>query len=156
MATSRRYEMDMTRGPLLPQVLMFSLPLIASGILQLLFNAADMMVVGRFSGDIAEKAVAAVGSTSSLINLLVNVFMGLSVGGSVCVARAFGAGDHAAVHKGVHTAISVAGISGLLSWKDEWWMYVSVALLLIACVPGFVVLIGCYKRIEKEHIKKMP
>ena len=114
MATSRRYEMDMTRGPLLPQVLMFSLPLIASGILQLLFNAADMMVVGRFSGDIAEKAVAAVGSTSSLINLLVNVFMGLSVGGSVCVARAFGAGDHAAVHKGVHTAISVAGISGLL------------------------------------------
>ena len=114
MAKARRFEMDMTRGPLLPQVLMFSLPLIASGILQLLFNAADMMVVGRFSGDVAEKAVAAVGSTNSLINLLVNVFMGLSVGGSVCVAKAFGAGDHAAVHRGVHTAISIAGISGLI------------------------------------------
>ena len=114
MAKARRFEMDMTRGPLLPQVLMFSLPLIASGIPQLLFNAADMMVVGRFSGDVAEKAVAAVGSTNSLINLLVNVFMGLSVGGSVCVAKAFGAGDHAAVHRGVHTAISIAGISGLI------------------------------------------
>ncbi len=110
MARSKRFEMDMTVGPLLPKVLMFSLPLIASGILQLLFNAADMVVVGQWAGPHAQ---AAVSSTGSLINLLVNVFIGLSVGGSVAVARAFGAGDHAAVHKAVHTAMTIALIAGL-------------------------------------------
>ena len=84
MASAKRYEMDMTTGAMLPKVLMFSLPLIASGILQLLFNAADMVVVGRFAG---EEYLAAVGSTGSLINLMVNVFIGLSVGGSVAVPR---------------------------------------------------------------------
>ncbi len=109
MARSTRFEMDMTSGKLLPKVLMFSLPLIASGILQLLFNAADMVVVGRWSG---ESALAAVGSTGSLINLMVNVFMGMSVGGSVAVAKAYGAGDHAAVHRAVHTAMTLAIIAG--------------------------------------------
>lgn len=111
MARSSRYEMDMTEGALLPKVLLFSLPLIASGILQLLFNAADMVVVGRFAG---KEYLAAVGSTGSLINLMVNVFIGLSVGGSVAVAKAFGANDPAAVHRSVHTAMSLAIIAGLL------------------------------------------
>ncbi len=110
MARSKRYEMNMTQGALLPKVLMFSLPLIASGVLQLLFNAADMVVVGRFAG---KEYLAAVGSTGSLINLMVNVFIGLSVGGSVAVARAFGAQDYAAVHKSVHTAMSLALIAGV-------------------------------------------
>ena len=114
MARSSRYEMDMTAGALLPKVLLFSLPLIASGILQLLFNAADMMVVGSFAHQNQKEALAAIGSTGSLINLMVNVFMGLSVGGSVCVARAYGANDPQQVHQGVHTSISLAGISGLL------------------------------------------
>lgn len=111
MASANRYEMDMTTGPLLPKVLMFSLPLIASGILQLLFNAADMVVVGRYAG---KECLAAVGSTGSLINLMVNVFIGLSVGSSVTVARAFGANDPAAVHRSVHTAVSLALIAGML------------------------------------------
>ncbi len=111
MARSKRYEMDMTQGPLLPKVLMFSLPLIISGILQLLFNAADMVVVGRFAG---KEYLAAVGSTGSLINLMVNVFIGLSVGGSVAVARSFGAGDPVAVHRSVHTAMTLAIIAGVV------------------------------------------
>ncbi|MBQ4580392.1 MAG: MATE family efflux transporter [Clostridia bacterium] len=100
----------MTQGALLPKVLMFSLPLIASGILQLLFNAADMVVVGRWAG---KECLAAVGSTGSLINLMVNVFIGLSVGGSVAVARSFGANDPQAVHRSVHTAMSLAIIAGV-------------------------------------------
>ena len=108
---SARYEMDMTTGPLLPKVLAFSGPLILTGILQLLYNAADIVVVGRFAGP---QALAAVGSTGALINLLVNVFMGLSVGASVVVARAYGAGDNRSVSTGVHTAIIVAGVAGVL------------------------------------------
>jgi Na+-driven multidrug efflux pump len=83
MARAKKYEMNMTEGALLPKVLLFSLPLIASGVLQLLFNAADMVVVGQWAG---KECLAAVGSTGSLINLMVNVFIGLSVGGSVAVA----------------------------------------------------------------------
>ena len=110
MARAKKYEIDMTQGALLPKVLMFSLPLIASGVLQLLFNAADMVVVGQWAG---KECLAAVGSTGSLINLMVNVFIGLSVGGSVAVARSFGANDPAAVHRSVHTAMSLAIIAGL-------------------------------------------
>lgn len=106
-----RFEMDMTTGALLPKILMFSGPLILTGVLQLLYNAADIVVVGRFAG---AQALAAVGSTGSLINLLVNVFMGLSVGASVVIARAYGAGDMCSVSTGVHTAITVAGIAGVL------------------------------------------
>ena len=72
---SRTYEMDMCSGPLLGKIIRFAIPLMLSGILQLLFNAADVMVVGQFSGN---HALAAVGSTSALINLLVNLFIGLS------------------------------------------------------------------------------
>ena len=84
----KSYEIDMTSGPLLGKILLFSIPLMLSGILQLLFNAADIIVVGRFAGS---GALAAVGSTSSLINLLINVFVGLSVGVNVLVARYYGA-----------------------------------------------------------------
>ena len=105
-----RYEMDMTTGALLPKVLAFSGPLILMGVLQLLYNAADIIVVGRFAGS---QSQAAVGSTGSLINLLVNVFMGLSVGTSVLVARYYGAGDVSRVQKGVHTSITVALVSGV-------------------------------------------
>lgn len=74
------YSINMCEGALLPKIVSFTLPLILSGILQLLFNAVDMVVAGRFVG---KNALAAIGSTSSLINLLVNVFMGLSVGANV-------------------------------------------------------------------------
>ena len=80
--------MDMVHGPLLKNMLIFSLPIIAMNLLQLLFNAADMVVVGRFNGS---EALGAVGATGALINLLVNLFMGLSVGTSVIVAQDYGA-----------------------------------------------------------------
>ena len=73
----KSYEMDMCSGPLLSKILVFSIPLMLSGILQLLFNAADIIVVGRFTGS---EALAAVGSTSALINLIINLFIGISVG----------------------------------------------------------------------------
>ena len=106
----RSYEIDMCNGPLLPKILRFALPLMCSGVLQLLFNAADIIVVGHFAGN---TALAAVGSTTALINLLVNLFIGLSVGANVLVARGYGAGDTAGVHRAVHTAMLAAAVSGV-------------------------------------------
>jgi putative MATE family efflux protein len=104
-----KYEMDMCNGPFLGKILVFYIPLMLSGVLQLLFNAADIVVVGRFAGN---EALAAVGSTSSLINLLVNLFIGLSVGANVLVARFYGAGQKSELSEMVHTAILTAVISG--------------------------------------------
>ena len=109
---SRNRDIDMCSGPLFSKILIFALPIMAMNFLQLLFNAADMIVVGRFSGD---KALAAVGATSSLINLIVNLFMGLSVGTSVIVARDYGAGQPAAVSRSVHTSIAISIIGGLIA-----------------------------------------
>lgn len=108
--TAKKYEMDMCNGPLLGKIMMFSLPLMLSGILQLLFNAADMIVVGRWVGS---DALAAVGSTGSLVNLIVNVFIGLSVGTNVLVARYYGAGQEKELSETVHTAITSAIICGI-------------------------------------------
>lgn len=107
---SKSYEIDMCNGPLVGKILLFSLPLMLSGILQLLFNAADIVVVGRFAGN---DALAAVGSTSSLINLLVNLFIGLSVGANVLVARFYGAVKEKDIEETVHTAILTAIIGGV-------------------------------------------
>ena len=107
---AKKYEIDMCSGPLFGKILLFYIPLMLSGILQLLFNAADIVVVGRFVGS---EALAAVGSTSSLINLLVNVFIGLSVGANVLAARFFGAGKKEELSDMVHTAIATSLISGI-------------------------------------------
>ena len=85
MSASRSHDVQMTSGPLLKNVLAFAVPLILSGVLQLLYNSADIIVVGRFADSLA---MAAVGSTTSLIHLMVSLLMGLSVGSSVAVARA--------------------------------------------------------------------
>ncbi len=98
----KSYEMDMCNGPLLGKILLYSIPLMLSSILQLLFNAADVIVVGRFAG---HESLAAVGSTSSLINLLINVFIGLSVGANVGAAlwrRTERAGKRDGPHCGSH------------------------------------------------------
>ena len=105
-----RHEIDMTEGPLLPQILAFSGPLILAGILQLLYNAADVIVVGNYAG---HAALAAVSSTGALINLLVNIFMGLSVGASVVIARRYGARDVMGVRVAEHTAITLALYMGI-------------------------------------------
>ena len=101
----KSYEMDMCNGPLLGKILIFAVPLMLSGILQLLFNAADIIVVGRFSGS---HALAAVGSTSALINLLVNVFIGLSVGTNVLIAQYYGAKDRKNISETVHTSVLIS------------------------------------------------
>lgn len=106
-----KYEVDMCSGPLVKKIILFSIPLILSGILQLLFNATDIIVVGRFTGD---TALAAVGSTSSLINLLINLFIGVSVGANVLIGRYIGARDGENVSKTVHTAILFAFLSGVI------------------------------------------
>ena len=110
---SARYEIDMTHGPILKKLLLFTVPLILSSILQLLFNAADVVVVGRFAqqGDLC---LAAVGSTGSLTSLIVNMFVGLSVGTNVVAARAWGSGDHKAMEDSVHTSMLVSVVSGVI------------------------------------------
>jgi len=110
-AKSAKYEMDMCSGSILGKILLFTLPLMCSSLLQLLFNAADIIVVGRFAGD---NSLAAVGSTSSLINLLTNFFMGMSVGANVLVARFFGAKNQKDLSETVHTAMTLSLYSGIL------------------------------------------
>ena len=105
------YSIDMLHGPLAGKLLLFALPLMASSLLQLLFNAADVVVVGRYAG---KEALAAVGSNTSLINLMVNLFVGLSVGTNVVVARDLGAGRHDNVSRSVHTAMTLALASGIV------------------------------------------
>ncbi len=107
----KKYAMDMCEGPILKKMLLFALPLMASSLLQLLFNAADIIVVGRFAGD---NSLAAVGSTTSIINLLVNLFMGLSVGANVLVARFFGGKRENDLSATVHTAMTISIISGIV------------------------------------------
>ena len=106
----RNKNVDMLNGPLLGSVITYTIPIILTGILQLLFNAADLIVVGRFCGS---TSVAAVGATGSLINLLVNLFMGLSVGAGITTAHAIGAKNDKLISRTVHTAIPTAIICGV-------------------------------------------
>lgn len=108
---AKRYEIDMINGPLFGKIVLYTLPLIAAGILQLLFNTADMVVVGRYAGS---NALGAVGATASLINLLINVFMGLSVGANVAIAHYYGAGRFEELSRSLHTAISLSIICGFI------------------------------------------
>lgn len=104
-------QIDMTEGSVFFKLLQFSIPLIFSSVLQLFFNAADVVVVGRFAG---VNSLAAVGSTSSLINLLVNLFLGLSVGTNVIAANYFGSGKNKKLSQTVHTAILLSVYSGVI------------------------------------------
>ena len=109
--SSKKYEIDMCSGPLLGKIMIFYVPLMLSGILQLLFNAADIVVVGRFAGN---EALAAVGSTGSLTNLIVNLFIGLSVGANVLVARFYGAKQDGELRETVQTAVATAVAGGII------------------------------------------
>lgn len=103
--------MDMTQGPLMSKVLFFALPIMLSSVLQLVFNAADTIVVGRFAGN---EALAAVGSVGSLNSLIVSLFIGLSVGVNVLVARYTGSRDERQVSETVHTAVLLSVIGGIV------------------------------------------
>ena len=111
MATARAKREELTSGPLFFKLLWFALPLMLSGMLQLLFSAMDMVVVGQF---VSSSAVAAIGTTYSVTNLLVNLFVGLSVGTSVTVAQGLGAHDDAEVGRIVHTSVVVSVLGGLV------------------------------------------
>ena len=120
-------DMDMCNGPIFGKMVRFALPIMAMNVLQLMFNAADLVVVGRFSG---KEALAAVGATGSIINLIVNLFMGLSVGTSVIVARDCGAGRTDEVSRSVHTSIGISIIAGILV----------MVLGLLICNPLLIVM----------------
>ena len=107
-----KYEMDMCSGNLFKKIVVFCFPLMLMGILQLLYNTADLIIVSNFSDD--PSALGAVGSTSSLINLVVNLFMGLSVGTNVICARYFGSKNEKAMSNAVHTSILISIIVGTL------------------------------------------
>lgn len=108
---NNKYEIDMCNGTLMDKLISFSLPLMLSGILQLLFNAVDIIVVGRFTGS---QALAAVGSTTALINIFTNLFIGISLGANVLAARFYASGKEKEMSETVHTSITLALISGLV------------------------------------------
>lgn len=125
LATARhKYEIDMCTGSLPQKILLFSLPLMATGMLQLLFNAADIIVVGRYVGS---HALAAVGSNGSIINLIVNLFMGISIGGSAVIAQHYGAAQYEDVSEATHTCMLVGLISGFF-----------VMVVGVACTPAIL------------------
>ena len=107
----KSYEIDMTKGSIFPKILSFSFPLMLTGMLQLLFNSADVIVVGRFVG---HKAMAAVGSTGTVVYLLVNLFLGLAMGVNVCIAQSIGAGKLKDTEEVLSTAFCAAIVSGIL------------------------------------------
>lgn len=112
VATKKKYEMDMCNGNIFLKIIKFSIPLALMGMLQLFYNAADLIVVSNFSGD--SEALGAVGSTNSIINLLVNLFIGLSVGTNVIVAKYFGAKKFDKISDVVHTSILTSFIIGIV------------------------------------------
>lgn len=130
----KRYSLDMTKGPFLKKILVFAIPLMLTGLLQLAYNSADVIVVGRFAG---KEALAAVGSTGSLINLFLNVFLGLSMGSGVMVARHIGEGDNKTVHECVHTAMLLSVICGF--FVGALGFFGSSAMLRLMDVPDDVI-----------------
>ena len=106
----KKNNIDMINGPIASSIIIFAIPMLLSGLLQIFFNAADTIVVGRFSG---HTSMAAIGSTGSITNLMVNLFMGISVGVNVVVARSIGMRDQEGVDKAIHTAISLSVVSGI-------------------------------------------
>ena len=106
-----KYEIDMCNGTLMDKLIVFAVPLMISGVLQLMFNAVDIIVVGQYSGS---QSLAAVGSTTALINIFTNLFIGISMGVNVLAARFYAAGQDQEMSETVHTAILVAMISGVI------------------------------------------
>ena len=118
----------MLQAPLISGILFYTLPIILTSVLQLLFNAADLVIVGRFCGSIS---VAAVGATGAITNLIVNLFMGLSIGAGVTVAHAIGSREEEATHRTVHTALPVALVSGIV-----------ISVIGVFLAPTFLTLMG--------------
>ena len=128
MSVQKKYSIDMTNGPLAGKIIRFAVPFMLANLLQLLFNAADVVVVGKFAGDTAQAAVT---SSTALINLAVNLLSGLGVGVNVVVAQALGSGERSRIGTVVHTAIASAGLVGGI-----------MMLLSVLCAQGLLRLVG--------------
>lgn len=136
-------QIDMTKGSIPKNLLKFAMPLMATNMLQLCYNAADVIVVGRFAGT---QALSAVGSTGALINLLLNIFMGLSVGTSVCMGRAFGSKDDERMHKVLHTSVAFAFCAGVFI-NIAGLIFAKKLLLLMNSPDDVIDLSALYMRI---------
>ena len=152
---AKNNELDMLNGALLPKILMFSLPLALTGILQLLFNAADVIVVGKFAGS---TSLAAVGATSALVNLLTGAFIGISVGVNILVARYIGCRDDAGVSRAVHSAVTLSLLLGVVTFLLGFFL--STPMLELMGTPDDVLrLASLYLRIyfivEEDLIEKI-
>lgn len=137
------YEIDMCNGSIMDKLISFSLPLMLSGILQLMFNAVDIVVVGRFSGS---QALAAVGSTTALINIFTNLFIGISLGANVLAARFYASGREKEMSETVHTAITLALISGIIM-AGVGLLLAKLALELMGTPSDVIELSTLYMRI---------
>lgn len=127
-------SIDMTEGSIFNKIILFAIPLMLSSILQLLFNAADLVVVGKFAGS---ESLAAVGSTNALINLLVNLFIGLSMGASVVMGRCIGARRYDEAHKALHTAMAIATVGGIMMIFVGY--FASAPMLKLMATPDDVI-----------------
>ena len=128
------HQLDMLHGSLLDKILIFALPLAASMMLQQLFNSADVAVVGRFD---SPQAMAAVGSNGAAINLMVNLFVGLSIGANVIVAKYIGKNEIEKIHDAIYTSISLALISGIILLL--WGLIVAKPLLTLMNTPEDII-----------------
>lgn len=140
---NNRFEIDMCNGTIMDKLISFALPLMLSGILQLMFNAVDIIVVGRFSGS---RSMAAVGSTTALINVFTNLFIGISLGANVLTARYYAAGKEKDVENTVHTAIALALVSGIIM-AVIGQIFSKGALLLMGTPDNVISLSTLYMRI---------
>lgn len=138
-----KYEIDMCNGSIMDKLISFSLPLMLSGILQLMFNAVDIVVVGRFSGS---QALAAVGSTTALINIFTNLFIGISLWANVLAARFYASGKEKEMSETVHTAITLALISGIIM-AGVGLLLAKLALELMGTPSDVIELSTLYMRI---------
>lgn len=130
MLATNRYSLDMTKGPWLKKILIFSLPLMLTGLLQMVYNTADIIVVGRFAG---ATSLAAVGATSSLIHLILNVFWGMAMGSGVMSARYIGAEDDERLSKSVHSAMLLSIVCGIA--VGFFGIFAAEKLLLLMDTP---------------------
>ena len=142
-AKKNKYEIDMCNGSIMDKLISFSMPLMLSGILQLMFNAVDIVVVGRFSGS---ESLAAVGSTTALINVFVNLFIGISLGANVLAARFFAAQKEKEMSETVHTSITLALISGIIM-AVAGFLFARLSLELMGTPDNVIGLSTLYMRI---------
>ena len=135
-STTKPQHLDMLNGPIWNKLPRYALPVAATGILGQLFNAADIAVVGNFTGDMRTAAVAAVGANSPVIGLLLNLFIGIALGANVVIANAIGRGDRETVHRAVHTSIVTALIGGVI--VAVFGQFIAAGLMGLLNVPDDV------------------